>query len=323
MLVKDLKYYFSCFDKLRRDQKNGGAPHKPILLISLIQAIQQNIVRSSKIYVTPELVGLFKSNWNNLVETNHQCLFALPFYHMHTEPFWQLIPNAGCELWVKSKSSMRSFSNLTTAVKYSQIDEELFVILQKKEDSEVILHFILEKYFPNTKNNFNSGKSNYIQDIEKQITQESKEEYRKRILSVREQIDNDAFQEEIYLRSNIFKKEIPKVYNFTCCISGLRIDAISNVSMIDACHIIPFSESFNDTISNGVALCPNLHRAFDRGLISIGRSYKVIISNGFSEYNETNYGLKQFEGKTILLPDNAKYLPAQESLSHHRERFGF
>ena len=36
MLTKDIVYYCSCFKKLRRDRKNGGAPHKPILLISFV-----------------------------------------------------------------------------------------------------------------------------------------------------------------------------------------------------------------------------------------------------------------------------------------------
>ncbi len=323
MQTKELKYYIRCFEKLRRDRKNGGAPHKPILLISLIQAFQQKLFQSNKIYIIPELVGLFKSNWNNLVVTNHQCLFTLPFYHMNTEPFWELIPNAGCELWVRSKSSMRSFTNLTTAVKYALIDEEFVNILKTKQDANFLLMFLLDKYFPKTKSMLISGGNDYIQDIENQITQEPKEEYKKRLLAIREQLDNDAFQEEIYVRNNIFKKEIPKVYNFTCCISKLRIDTISNASMIDACHIIPFSESYNDTITNGIALCPNLHRAFDRGLISLTNDYKVIISKNFSELNESNYGLKQFEGQNILLPNNMKYYPALESLEHHRNNFGF
>lgn len=323
MQVKDVAYYISCFEKLRRDRKNGGAPHKPILLISLIQAFQQNLLTSKEIPILPELVGLFKSNWNKLVETNHQCLFTLPFYHLSSEPFWQLIPNVGCELWVKSKSSMRSFSNLTTAIKFAQIDEELLKIAKNKEDSSVLIQFLLEKYFPNSSSNFSSGGDNYITDIENQIIQEPKEEYKKRLLTIRKQLDNDAFQEEIFIRSNVFKKEIPKVYNFTCCISGLRIDAIANISMIDACHIIPFSESYNDTISNGIALCPNLHRAFDRGLFSITDDYRIIMSRDFSETNETNYSLKQFDGKGILLPSNDNYQPSLESLKYHRDKFGF
>ncbi len=125
MRTKNITYYCSQFEKLRRDYKNGGAPHKPVLLISLIQAFQQGLYKATEIVIKPELVGLFKSNWNKLVTTNHQCLFTLPFYHMNSEPFWSLLPNIGCEIWVKSKSSMRSFANLTTAVKYAVIDEEL------------------------------------------------------------------------------------------------------------------------------------------------------------------------------------------------------
>jgi len=75
------------------------------------------------------------------------------------------------------------------------------------------------------------------------------------------------FKEEVFIRSGIFKREIPKLYNNTCAISQLRIDATANISMVDACHIVPFSEAYDDTLTNGIALCPNLHRAFDRGLI--------------------------------------------------------
>ncbi len=321
MLVKDIQYYIKCFDKLRRDYKNGGAPHKPILLISLIQSFQQNIYNSNKITISPELVGLFKSNWSTLVTSNHTCLFTLPFYHMSTEPFWSLVPNQGCEIWVKSKSSMRSFANLTTAIKYAVIDIELFDLFQKKEDSNTLLFYLLDIYFPETKFKFNISNKNYITDIKNQIVEESFHVYQNRILKIKETLDSDQYEEEIYIRSNIFKREIPKIYNNTCCITGMKVDVIDNISMIDACHIIPFSESYNDTITNGIALCPNMHRAFDRGLISINDCYEVIMSNKFSESCESKYGLKQFEGKKIMLPDNISYFPSLESLSFHRNRF--
>jgi putative restriction endonuclease len=321
--IKDLKYYCSLFENLRRDNKNGGAPHKPILLISVIQSFQQGLFTTNEIFITPEIVGLFKSNWKKLVNTSHQCLFALPFYHMSTEPFWSLIPNKGCEIWVKSKNSMRSFSNLITAIKCARIDEELKCLISNKGESEILLHFILDKYFPETKKNFNPHGSNYVTDIENQIIHDPKNMYQKRLLKIREELNNDEFQEEIFIRSNVFKKEIPKIYNFTCCISGLRVDAIDNVSMIDACHIIPFSESYNDTISNGIALCPNLHRAFDRGLISINEKFQVLVNKNFTEPYISLYNIKQFEKNQITLPDNPLYYPASESLSYHMKKFSF
>lgn len=78
-MIQDTAYYCHLFSKLRRDRKNGGAPHKPILLISIIQAFQQNLFNDNQINITPSLVGLFNSNWNNLVETEHHRSFALPF----------------------------------------------------------------------------------------------------------------------------------------------------------------------------------------------------------------------------------------------------
>lgn len=319
---KDLKYYYSLFGKLHRDFKNGGAPHKPILLISLIQSFQQNIYKSNQITILPELVGLFKSNWSSLVATNHTCLFTLPFYHMRTEPFWSLIPNEGCELWVNSKSSMRSFANLTTAIKYATIDIELFNLLINDDDANVLLYFLLDKYFPETKSKFTNYSNSYFTNIKNQIVEEPFEIYQKRILKIREVLDTDQYEEEIYIRSTIFKREIPKIYNYTCCISGMRVEAADNISMVDACHIIPFSESYNDSITNGIALCPNLHRAFDRGLISIDEDFKVILNNNFIEPNRSSYNLKQFEGIKIILPENPTFFPSKYSLENHRKRFG-
>ncbi|MDR1983560.1 MAG: hypothetical protein LBQ28_01875, partial [Prevotellaceae bacterium] len=61
--------------------KNGGAPHKPILLLSVISLFEKDLFANNQIYVLPELVASFKSNWAKLVVTNHFPVFALPFYH--------------------------------------------------------------------------------------------------------------------------------------------------------------------------------------------------------------------------------------------------
>ena len=78
--------------------------------------------------------------------------------------------------------------------------------------------------------------------------------------------------------------------------------------MIYACHIIPFAESYNDRITNGIALCPNLHRAFDRGLIGINKNYKVTVSNLFIE-DKSKYSIKVFDRMTIILPTNRTHYP--------------
>ena len=92
--------------------------------------------------------------------------------------------------------------------------------------------------------------------------------------------------------------------------------------MIDACHIVPFSDGYNDTLTNGIALCPNLHRAFDRGLISINDNYEVILNSNFIE-NSSAYNLSQFINKQITLPKQIEFHPELENLKQHRLRFNF
>jgi putative restriction endonuclease len=242
---------------------------------------------------------------------------------MSTEPFWTLVPNPGCEIWVQSKSSMRSFSNLTTAIKYALIDNELVELLRSKDDSEMILHFLLETYFCETKGNFLISGNNYISEIESQISEDNREEYARRILKIKEELNSEEFQEEIFIRGSLFKREIPKIYNNTCAISGMRIDAVDNISMIDACHIVPFSESYDDTLPNGIALCPNLHRAFDRGLIFINDEYRVVVNKNFFEPNPSKYSIGQFDNIKILTPILEYHHPAKEALAWHMKKWRF
>ena len=98
----------------------------------------------------------------------------------------------------------------------------------------------------------------------------------------------------------------------------MQITTAYNIQMVDACHIRPFAESHDDTIQNGIPLCPNLHRAFDRGLLTINSNYQVIASPHFSE-GDSSYALRQYEGITILLPQNNPDFPAIENLAWHQQ----
>lgn len=202
---KDLAYYVHCFTHLKRDNKNGGAPHKPILLLSLINLFNKGIYSNQEILITPELVSSFKTNWNKLVFTKHHPIFALPFYHMNSEPFWKLIPNLGCEKWIESKSTMRSFGNLTTAVKTAVIDLELSSILLEPENRDILKIEILDKYFPESKSNYESNGSDDLPTG--LMLYDSSEEYKRKIIELKNSVDENAFQEEVFIRSGILKEK--------------------------------------------------------------------------------------------------------------------
>jgi putative restriction endonuclease len=302
--------------------RNGGAPHKPVLLLSVISLFERAIFANDQIYVLPELVASFKANWSKLVTTNHHPNFALPFFHMRSEPFWRLVAKAGYEKWIESQGSVSSLMSLTTSVQYALIDDELSKLFLSSESRDILKIAILDKYFPVTKSNFGIGGDDDLSSTEKLLHDDS-ESYKKKIIDLKNQVDENAFQEEIFIRGGVFKREIPKIYNHTCAISGLRISAVANVSMVDACHIVPFSEGYDDTLTNGIALCPNLHRAFDRGLLSLSDDYTVLINRNFYEDSKSVFNISQFTGKQISLPFTEELYPNLLNVATHRKRFGF
>ncbi len=311
-----IQKYLRAFKRLHLVRSHGIAPHKPILLFSILQAFQNGLISNNKIYITPELVALFKSNWNLLVVTNHECRISYPFYYLKSDKFWKLVPKNGFENINQMGSIMKTFSNLNAAVEYAVIEDDLHSLMEDKNSNSILQQFLLDEYFPATKNNFSnsdSGQQKLFDDIEGKILREDATDYRNEIKKLIQQQN----EEEIFLRGSLFKREIPKIYNYTCCISGMKIDAIITVSMVDACHIVPFCESYDDTITNGIALCPNLHRAFDRGLIAIDENYRVIVSITFTE-NETNYSIKGFENQQITLPKLNNYFPLKNNFEWHR-----
>ena len=313
-MINSISKYNLQFTKLKRAYQYGGAPHKPILLLSILEGVSRGEIISNQIEITPELIMCFKEYWSKLVITSHQMNFALPFYHMRTEPFWNLVCKPGYEVALTTSHSVKSLSALNDALLYAEIDPELFLLMNDPLTNGVLRMTLVKTYFPNEK----EIKVNYglLKNIENQILHESQAEYQSRIEALQSSLSKEEVQEELFVRGSIFKREVPKLYSYTCAISRMKIASTSNVQMVDACHIVPFSVSKDDTISNGISLSPNLHRAFDRGLISIDSNYKVIVSKKLREDN-TPFALNRFNGVDILLPESPVFFPEIQNLNWH------
>lgn len=316
--------YCKLFSKLNVSRSHGIAPHKPILLLAVLEAISIKLVTSQKVLITAELIKIFKNYWNAIVESKHTQNFSLPFFHMRTERFWNLIPAPPFSVkQLNSIRSLKSLKSLEQLVAYAEIDKELFMLASNHEDNLKLKTFIIQHYFGITLEQLPTYSINDLfNSYENQLLVEDESDYKKVILSLEELLSKDELEEELKVRSGAFRKFVSKEYNETCAISNLSISSIDSYSAIDACHIIPFHLSKSDHITNGISMCPNLHRAFDRGIISIGDNYELLIKNSFVESNSV-YGIRQFEGKKINLPINKKYYPSLENLKWHRNAFGF
>ncbi|MDS4069326.1 MAG: HNH endonuclease [Candidatus Competibacter sp.] len=317
--MKSISKYTKALHNLRLDRARGKiyggpAPHKPVLLLSIIDMIDTGQITSRTIEITPELVLSFKTHWSLLVDTEYVMNLALPFYHLHNEPagFWHLTANPGYEKSLEL--GRKSFNFLVQVIQHAEIDQDFYGLLSDKNTRNFFRNLLLETYFPDKVASYTKSKGSNQDDIdaiERKITESSSIQY----VSEYENLGD----EERFIRSGFFKKIVPSIYKFTCCISGWRTDVLADIQLIDACHIIPFNTSHDDTIGNGICLCPNLHRAFDRGLLSIDQNLCVVISNRFTETENHPYSIKQFHGKRIHLPENLLFFPNQANLEWHRK----
>lgn len=311
-MTEILSKYIKAFKSLNRgfNKGLGRAPHKPILLLSVIQQIEKGNINSNRIFITPDLLLSFNNIWDMLVDTKHIPNFALPFFHMRSEPFWFLVTKPSIKLKITKSKSIKSFKSLNESIAFAEIDKALFTLLLEPISRAFFIENLLNGFFPNTKSNFDLNKVNTEElKIENQILNEETLQYQTTLSDLRASLDDDKFEEELFIRGGLFKKTIPKIYNYSCCISEMKIESSTEAQMIDACHIVPFSISNDDTIPNGISLSPNLHRAFDRGLITINKDYIVRISPCVKENNSV-FSLSQFNGKRIILPEKALWHPS-------------
>ena len=129
---KDKNYYLQCFSSLTLNHYHDEwAPHKPILLLSLIDLYEYGVLDSIRIELSPMLEYSFSVTWSRYAKPSehYHPTIANPFWHLHNEPFWRLVPKKGSD--VKSFSSPYSIDNLKNNF-YAEIDQELFLLLENE-----------------------------------------------------------------------------------------------------------------------------------------------------------------------------------------------
>ena len=308
--MSELLKYENAFSKLKRGVTPFGlAPHKPIFLLTIIDLIDKGIISENKIYVNTELVAAFLNNWDNLVTEPFKPDFTQPFYYLQNDKisgnsFWFVKPLIGWQL----SAHVKNFNKLITIVEYGYFSENLFYLLIDKNSRTSLKQTILRTYFPTNAKSLDEN--SYINNLSSDILNEPIPAYRKLLIST---------EEEVYVRNGLFKRLVPKVYYNSCAFTGWKVQTASGLSLVDACHIKPFSICKEDHINNGISLSPNIHRAFDRGLLSLDEDFKIIVSSQIIAVNTLNNSLKNLKGKKIKLPVNKLQYPGQEYLLWHRE----
>lgn len=309
-----LASYRRRFSRLRQGgTKYGKAPHKPIFLLTLLELFDKQLITENRVLITPELVATFKDNFSLLVAAAHKDDFTQPFYYLQSEGFWFLKARTGAFL----DTYIRSVQILSDRLDYGYFTDDLFNLLMNAHARLQLKDSLLDQYFPDTKAAFlqvkKAGRS-YLNEMETYLLNEEEVVYATLPITDDEEIR--------FVRGGLFKKLVPKVYDFTCAISGMKVIDRTGTSLVEACHIVPISLSGDDKVTNGIALCPNLHTAFDRGMIGVDERLRVIVSPSLADNTDSPYNLMQFHGQPLRLPFGTMHYPKLESFRWHmREKF--
>ena len=90
-------------------------------------------------------------------------------------------------------------------------------------------------------------------------------------------------------------------------------------TVVEAAHIKPWHESYDDMPTNGMALCRLCHWYFDEGLVSVGKTYEVLVSGRIQVEQNLPGHILTLRDRNIFTPDEERFWPDQGNLEWHRK----
>lgn len=324
--MTDLKTRVEQFTRLRRasgavwgEATRRKAPHKPILLMAVFDLVAKGVITTPVVDVTGDLVelnDLFNLYWRRVVPVGQTSSIAFPFSRLHNEPFWKLVAKPGHAVSDAVIAKTSTVSYLRTYALGAHIDEQLFVIMQTESGRTALREALLQSCFSaeaqqalREQTAVNQGAFDYERLLEQQAHQPL----------VKEVLEASSYKPAV--RDQAFRKVVTTAYDHRCALCGIRIVTPEGHTVVEAAHIVPWSESRNDDIRNGMALCRLCHWGFDEGMLGVSTNYQVITSASIGLAPNFAGPLQTLTGRSIIQPEDTALRPAQEYLGKHRQRW--
>jgi len=279
---------------LNRDRSSGHEkPHKPVLLLAALELIDKGMASPGAIVFGKELRDVFERLFAVVKRGNDKATIENPFYYLQNDGFWKVQTVEGP---LRSNLGVKQLADIGAV---GAFDERYQALLLNDFHRECVRESIIARFFPEQRNALRRVMQ-YVQDAK---VAEEASEYRVQ-------------------RDGAFRKVVVEIYDYQCAACGLRIKLPPEaVTFVDAAHLIPFSETYNDHPSNGIALCKNHHWAMDRRLIAPGEDGFWHVSPILKQQRSTGEAaLLGLDGQELLPPHDPKFQPSPESLRWRFER---
>lgn len=283
--------------RLRIDRASGDpAPHKPLLLLAVLQFAERGQLPKETLPLSPELAFEFYTYSSVVAHRRNQRLdVRLPFHHLRSDGCWSVLDENG----EKSKTFRTSryavmpsdFVEFVTDPVYRDRARKILIATYFRPEERIALYELFGITIPT--------EDEIRRDRNYRPPKEAKE------------IGRDAR----------FRYSIVAAYNYSCALTGYRLTTVTAGSIVDAAHIHQFSSSRNNDLSNGLALSKNAHWQFDQGLWTISDNFRVIIAVGhFSEDSPNAKALSEYHGCKLRLPKDRELWPDLKHVAWHRNK---
>ncbi|MCL4870124.1 MAG: HNH endonuclease [Anaerolineae bacterium] len=314
------EHYNRLFRNLNSDKRswdertNFRAPHKPLLLLAVLDRFDEGQVTTNLIELSPDLGELFTLYWSRVFppQTGKRGNIAMPFWHLQNDKFWHLLPRPGFEALVASSVKIHSVTRINEVCFGAKLDDELYALLQTENGRSELRHTLITTYFSEqvqeallAQTAVNVAAFVYSEELLQQARQQQK---RVKEANVAEPVRDQAF-----------RRAIVRAYDHRCAICGVRILTADGHTAVAAAHIIPWSVSHNDDPRNGLALCHLCHWTFDEGLVTFSDRYQVKTSPQLVNIPNLPGHLLTFAGRGLIGPTEETLWPFVDSIRWHRQ----
>jgi putative restriction endonuclease len=324
--MTSIETYIRQFAHLRRapnaifnEATRKRAPHKPILLLAVLDLVARGVITSPFIAVTGDLIELnelFNLYWRRIIPLGQTSSIAFPFSRLHNEPFWELVPLPEKEITPATINNITSVSQLRTLALGARMDEDLFHCMQLPEGRNALREALMRSCFSEqawsaleVQAGINAEAYSYSLELEQKA----------HLPLVEETLAEETYKRAA--RDQGFRRIVVSTYDHRCALCGVRIITPEGHSVVDAAHIIRWSRSRNDDIRNGMALCKLCHWAFDEGMLGVSENYDVITSRQIGADPNVPGFLMTLTGRGIISPPDRDLWPAQQYLAEHRREW--
>ena len=281
-----------------------GAPHKPFLMLAVLQGIDEGRITENLIEPSIDLELSFWEH-SDCLDINRKRDMWLPFFHMKSEKHWNLLRHDGQD--IVDDGQPKSTSKLRRTYKGAKLSEDFWELISEQANRKRLRDEILI-------NNFHPDTHNNIKEMERIAILSN--HYAEKILGMKP-IQSKEIEKPV--RDAGFRKAVQHAYDHTCSFTRTRLLSHFRHTIIDAAHIQPWAQSHDDSLENGIALSKNCHWAFDKGMLSIDEDRRILVSEHVTDEKMFAPWLIELEGNTILSPTEGYNSPCDESLEFHRK----